>query len=301
MAPFTLDDAQLHVLVHQRRIIFAVAQRGLRARHKHAHVFHQGHKPARVGLGDVAVHNLAALYGGGHFFLTLVFVKTALREIDNAFLIVHFRHNEVELVTFLDQIFRFGRRVISEFLKLDETCLLCADIHLDLAGPHCRDDALHDLPAVYRLQGSINHFLKAQFLFTNFLAHTAQYLLNDRRWRGRPRRHPHGFCTQKPFRLKLSRCFHRIGPCVFCRNSDKLLRIGRLSAPDDDHHIAPARKALCLFLPRLRSITYCIKNKSICIEFFQKLCAFSPFFHFKRRLGNHINAIFSIFWNAKCF
>ena len=297
VAAFALLHLQADIRFHQGGIILAMAQRGLGARHEHAHVIHQHHNAAGVGLGDEALQDLAALDSGGNGLAALVLIQTLFGKIDDAFLVVYLCYDEVELVTFLDQILRFGGRVIGEFLELDETGLLRADIHLDLAGGNAGDDALYDLSIVYRLQGSVDHFLKAQFLFTNFLAHTAQYLLNNRRGRGCTRRHSHRACAAPPRGVQLLCCLHGGGLCMAPGNGYEFLGVGGLPPADDDHQVALARKALRLMLPRPCCITYCIKYARICIYFFEKLYAFLPLFHLKSGLSYHKNSIFGIFWS----
>ena len=56
-----------------------MAQRGLGARHEHAHVIHQHHNAAGVGLGDEALQDLAALDSGGNGLAALVLIQTLFR------------------------------------------------------------------------------------------------------------------------------------------------------------------------------------------------------------------------------
>ena len=276
LAAGALGDDQLHILLYQSVDVLITAHGGLAAGHEYLHALHQNDYTALVGLGDNAFHDGAFLSGLGHLFQTLAGFQLLAGQVGNAFLIVHFFNDEVQLVPNLDQILRTGCGVVGKLTQFHKTGVFGADINLHLIGRNAGNSALHYLTCENRLEIGLafcEHLGKAH-LFTDFFTHTVKYLLNYRRWRGSPGCDGHCAHTLKPFRQKLFCSFHRNGLCVFFSDFYKLLGIGRMMTSNNDHKVAFLAEVFRLLLPRPRRITYCIKNLGVCIVFFYKVCTF---------------------------
>ncbi len=268
-------DDQLHLLLIQGSVVLVAAQSGLGSGHKHAHTLHLYHQAALVDLGDIAFQHGAVLGGLAHFLAALVLFQLLAAQVGDALLVTHIQHIQLQLIAHLHSLVQLHAGVVGEIVELHNAGLLAVNVDLDLVGQNAGHDSFHNIASADRLHGiAVDHFLEAQFLFTNYIAHPVKYLLNYRRWRGSPCGDPYPLYPFQQRRVEILGGFHRHCLGVLPGNAHQLLGVGGVVSADDDHQIAPPAQLLGLFLPRQCCITYCIKNLGVCIYFFQKLRAF---------------------------
>ncbi|MPM91077.1 hypothetical protein SDC9_138202 [bioreactor metagenome] len=182
-ATAALDNLDAGGLFDQTAEIFAAAQRSLRCGNKDLDTFDVCHKATLDRLGDRRVENSAVLKCLFNLSPAGFGFEALFGEGDGAFLVINLDDNEFQLVTLLHRILQLNCGVLRPFGSGHKTSLLCADIHSDFARRDAGDDTGYDLAVEDRLQGLINHLLKAHLFVLYYLAHLVKYLLNYRRWR----------------------------------------------------------------------------------------------------------------------
>ncbi len=172
-------DAQGDVLLEHFVQVCIFRHTGMGSRNKNTDTVHGDDDAAFVDFNDSAFQQCFVGAGGVDAFPAAGGVNALLRQRNDSFGIVDLGDENFDFIADVNNVFRFGGRIVAQLGNRDKTGLLGAEIDVNIRRSNLGHDAGDALAGVQGLDRTIDHFSKGLFGFGDHVNSFVDAVFND--------------------------------------------------------------------------------------------------------------------------